>query len=133
MHGDDLRGCQSYSSRSRRDCSDRARAVLRVGMPLTESPSTASELPPPAGGILDRKQLDFLATKLVAPRCEGLIPRPRLLDMASQLSGKKLAVIKGPAGFGKTSLATAWSRELQQSGNAVGWLTIDPDDNEPQT
>jgi hypothetical protein len=41
-------------------------------------------------------------------------------------------LIKAPAGFGKTSLAAAWSQELQQSRNAVGWLTIDPDD-EPAT
>jgi LuxR family maltose regulon positive regulatory protein len=53
--------------------------------------------------------------------------------MVSQLSGKRLAVIRAPAGFGKTSLAAAWSQELQQSGNAVGWLTIDPDDDEPAT
>jgi LuxR family maltose regulon positive regulatory protein len=45
--------------------------------------------------------------------------------MVSQLSGKGLAVIKAPAGFGKTSLAAAWSQELQQSENADGWLTID--------
>jgi LuxR family maltose regulon positive regulatory protein len=79
------------------------------------------------------KQLQFLATKVVPPRCQGLIPRPRLLDMVSQLSGKKLAVIKAPAGFGKTSLAVTWVDELQRSGNAVGWLTIDPDDDEPTT
>ena len=91
------------------------------------------EPPPPKGAILGRKQLEFLATKVVPPRCEGLIPRPRLLDMVSQLSGKRLAMIKAPAGFGKTSLAAAWSQELQQSGNAVGWLTIDPDDDEPAT
>jgi len=102
---------------------------------LTEPALTGSEgePPPPKGAILDRKQLEFLATKLVPPRCEGLIPRPRLLDMVSQLSGKRLAMIKAPAGFGKTSLAAAWSQELQQSGNAVGWLTIDPGDDEPAT
>src|SRR5258708_15603943 len=53
--------------------------------------------------------------------------------MISQLSGKRLAVMKAAAGFGKTSLAAAWSQELQQSGNLVGWLTIDPDDDEPPT
>jgi LuxR family maltose regulon positive regulatory protein len=97
------------------------------------SAGSVSEPPSPKGAGLDGKRLEFLATKLVPPRCEGLIPRPRLLDMASQLSGKKLAVIKAPAGFGKTSLAAAWSQGLQKSGNAVGWLTIDPDDDEPPT
>jgi hypothetical protein len=93
-------------------------AIARIGTgpspdgnaPLTEPALTGSEgePPPPKGAILDRKQLEFLATKLVPPRCEGLIPRPRLLDMVSQLSGKRLAMIKAPAGFGKTSLAAAW-------------------------
>src|SRR5258708_13273282 len=118
-------------------------AIARIGTgpspdgdaPLTEPALTSSEgaPPPPKGAVLDRKKLEFLAPKLVPPRCEGLIPRPRLLDMVSQLSEKRLAMIKAPAGFGKTSLAAAWSHGLQQSGNAVGWLSIDPDDDEPST
>src|SRR5262249_27376266 len=36
-------------------------------------------------------------------------------------------------GFGKTSLAATWSQQLQQSENAVAWLTIDADDDEPPT
>src|SRR4051794_7278631 len=83
--------------------------------------------------MLGGKQLQFLATKVVPPRCPGLIERPRLLDVTSQLSEKRLAVVKAPAGFGKTSLAVAWSQRLQQSGNAVAWLTIDSDDDEPAT
>ena len=108
-------------------------AIARIGTgrspdrdaPLTEPALTGSEdePPPPKAAILDRKQLEFLATKVVPPRCEGLIPRPRLLDMVSQLSGKRLAMIKASAGFGKTSLAAAWSQELRQNGDAVGWLT----------
>jgi len=82
-----------------------------------------------AGG----KQLQFLAAKVVPPRCPGLIERPRFLAVVSQLSGKRLAVLKGPAGFGKTSLAVAWLERLQQSGNAVAWFTIDSDDDEPAT
>jgi LuxR family maltose regulon positive regulatory protein len=89
--------------------------------------------PSPDASRLGGKQLQFLATKVVPPRCQGLIERPRLLGMISQLSGKRLAVIQGPAGFGKTSLAAAWMQELQRAGNAVAWLTIDPDDDEPTT
>ena len=86
--------------------------------------------PPPSPG---EKQLYFLATKVVPPRCQGLIERPRLLDVTPQLSGKQLAVLKAPAGFGKTSLAATWLERLRQSGHAVAWLTIDPDDDEPAT
>jgi LuxR family transcriptional regulator, maltose regulon positive regulatory protein len=97
---------------------------------LTEPPSTGSKGKPPSVG---EKQLYFLATKVVAPRCQGLIERPRLLDLTSQLSGKQLAVLKAPAGFGKTSLAATWLERIRQSGHAVAWLTIDPDDDEPAT
>ena len=53
--------------------------------------------------------------------------------MTSKLSAKRLAVLKAPAGFGKTSLAAAWTQELQRTGSAVAWLTIDRDDDEPTT
>jgi hypothetical protein len=43
----------------------------------------------------DSGGIEFLATKLVPPRCKGLIPRPRLLDMVSPLSGKRLGHDQG--------------------------------------
>jgi LuxR family maltose regulon positive regulatory protein len=61
----------------------------------------------------DSGGIEFLATKLVPPRCKGLIPRPRLLDMVPRSPERDWAMIKAPAGFGKTSLAAAWSQELQ--------------------
>jgi LuxR family maltose regulon positive regulatory protein len=79
----------------------------------------------PGGG-----QPPFLATKIVPARFRGLVARPRLLAILSELPAKRLAVIKAPAGFGKTSLAAAWAEKLEQSGNCVGWLTIDSDDDE---
>jgi LuxR family maltose regulon positive regulatory protein len=66
--------------------------------------------PPAAGSMLGGKHLRFLATKVVP---------------------KRLAVVKAPAGFGKTSLAATWLERLQQGENALAWLTIDSDDNEP--
>ncbi len=102
-------------------------------MTKPRSMGTVSGLPFFDASRLGGKQLQFLATKVVPPRCQGIIERPRLLGLISQLSGKRLAVIKGPAGFGKTSLAAAWVQELQRTDNAVAWLTIDRDDDEPTT
>ena len=79
----------------------------------------------PAGG-----QLPFLATKILPARFDRLVARPRLVAILSELPARRLAVIKAPAGFGKTSLAAAWAETLEQSGNYVGWLTIDSDDDE---
>jgi LuxR family transcriptional regulator, maltose regulon positive regulatory protein len=109
---------------------DQERAEL--GMPSMELHSTSPRGPatgkvPLPGG----KRLPFLATKIVAPRSPGLIDRPRLLAIASQIPAKRLALIKAPAGFGKTSLAVSWSEWFGQRGSSVPWLAIDSDDDEP--
>jgi LuxR family transcriptional regulator, maltose regulon positive regulatory protein len=103
--------------------------------PLAERVPTGSGSEPNLfdGTIPGGARLHFLATKLVPPRYQGLIARPRLLAAASQLAGKRLAVIKAPAGFGKSSLVAAWLEDLQKSGNTVAWLTLDPNDDEPAT
>jgi len=90
----------------------------------------SSHLADGTGTLPGRGQLPFLATKTVPARFSGLVARPRLLANLSELPAKRLGVIKAPAGFGKTSLAAAWAENLEQSGNYVGWLTIDSDDDE---
>src|ERR1700727_1991077 len=70
----------------------------------------------PAGG-----QLPFLATKILPARFGGLVARPRLIAILSELPAKRLAVIKAAAGFGKTSLTAAWAEKLEQSGHCGGW------------
>jgi LuxR family transcriptional regulator, maltose regulon positive regulatory protein len=82
------------------------------------------------GALPAGEQLPFLATKILPARFAGLVARPRLLTVLSELPAKRLAVIKAPAGFGKSSLAAAWAEKLEQSGHYVGWLTIDSDDDE---
>jgi LuxR family maltose regulon positive regulatory protein len=83
------------------------------------------------GPVRGGKQPPFIATKVAPPRCPDLIDRPRLLAAASRIPGKRLAVIKAPAGFGKTSLAVSWAAWLHERGSAVAWLAIDSDDDEP--
>lgn len=74
----------------------------------------------------------FLATKIVPPRLPaGLIDRPRLIDLACQVEGKRLTSIKAPAGFGKTSLALTWLECLRARGVQVAWMSLDREDDEP--
>jgi LuxR family transcriptional regulator, maltose regulon positive regulatory protein len=82
------------------------------------------------GTLPTRGQPPFLATKILPARFGGLVARPRLVAILSELPARRLAVIKAPAGFGKTSLAAVWAEKLEQGGNCVGWLTIDSDDDE---
>ncbi|WP_040772965.1 serine/threonine-protein kinase [Nocardia pneumoniae] len=57
------------------------------------------------------------------------IPRPRLLDILRAGGRRRLAVIHGPAGFGKSTLAAQWRAELAETDAAVAWIGIDRDDD----
>jgi len=74
----------------------------------------------------------LLTTKIVPPQSPaGLIERPRLLEMLAHGRGRRLTVIKAPAGFGKTSLALAWLARLETEGARTAWLALDDADDEP--
>ncbi|MBY8855946.1 protein kinase [Nocardia sp. CA2R105] len=57
------------------------------------------------------------------------VPRSRLLAILRAGGRRRLAVVHGPAGFGKSTLATQWQAELVEHGNAVAWIGIDRDDD----
>ena len=59
----------------------------------------------------------------------SLVARNRLLDVLRAGGRRRLALIHAPSGFGKSTLAAQWREELSRDGVAVGWLTIDDDDN----
>jgi LuxR family maltose regulon positive regulatory protein len=73
----------------------------------------------------------LLTTKLfVPPPRPNLVPRPRLiqrLDEGLRL-GHRLTLLSAPAGFGKTTLLSAW---VGQHKGPVAWLSLDEGDNEP--
>jgi LuxR family maltose regulon positive regulatory protein len=104
------------------------RAHGDTGEPLVQPRS--SNLAIGTGTLPASGQLPFLATKILPARFGGLVARPRLVAILSELPAKRLAVFKAPAGYGKSSLAAAAAEKLEQDGNCVGWLTIDSDDDE---
>ena len=59
----------------------------------------------------------------------SLVTRARLIDRLRAGGRRRLIVIHGPAGFGKTTLAAQWREVLVNEGVTVAWLTIDSDDN----
>jgi LuxR family maltose regulon positive regulatory protein len=72
----------------------------------------------------------LLATKLyIPPPRPDLVPRPRLLQRLDEglCLGQRLTLISAPAGFGKTTLLSAWAQSLQQP---VSWLSLDEADDE---
>ena len=74
----------------------------------------------------------LLETKLYVPRLRHEpVPRPRLSDRLGHAREWKLALISAPAGFGKTTLVSAWLAARPGDKGAAAWLSLDPDDNEP--
>ena len=87
----------------------------------------------PDGARLGGKQLQLLATKVVPPRCPGLIERPQLLGMAAQLAGKRLA----SSSARRVPARPRWRRPGRRRCGAPAtrspWLSIDRDDDGPAT
>lgn len=88
--------------------------------------------PEPGKTVTELTSSLLITTKLVEPRLgAGIVDRPRLLDLVSSAPSARLIVIVAPGGFGKTSFAAAWLARLRAAGHRTGWLTIDPEDDEP--
>ena len=78
--------------------------------------------------------LPLIATKLVPPRSTGtVLERSRLLDKLRLLEDRRLALVCGPAGFGKTTLLGQWRQRLLELGHSVAWLSLDEQDDTPLT
>jgi LuxR family maltose regulon positive regulatory protein len=71
----------------------------------------------------------LLTTKFYPPpaRPERL-PRPRLLVRLGEALARPLTVVVAPAGAGKSTLLSEWAA---QCGCPVGWLSLEPEDDEP--
>ncbi|WP_169335546.1 LuxR C-terminal-related transcriptional regulator [Dasania marina] len=75
----------------------------------------------------------LIKTKLFAPvHHSGVVIRNKLLKKLAHAVHRKLTLITAPAGFGKTTLLGQWYESLQGSGNAVCWLSLDINDNDPR-
>src|SRR5438552_5215672 len=73
----------------------------------------------------------LLATELyIPPPRPNVVSRPRLLERLNEglLSGRKLTLISAPAGFGKTTLLSAWVEGIDRQ---VAWLSLDEGDSDP--
>lgn len=57
------------------------------------------------------------------------VDRARLTKELIDGGNKRLALIHGPAGYGKSTLAAQWAARLQNQGTLVAWFSLDQDDN----
>ena len=57
-----------------------------------------------------------------------LLARSRLTEMLNEGIARPVILVCTPAGFGKTTLVADWARRAKWP---VGWLSLDPEDNDP--
>src|SRR5215210_5121209 len=72
----------------------------------------------------------ILATKLyIPPPRPKAVLRPRLVERLNEglLHNRKLTLIAAPAGFGKTTLLSAWIASFERK---VAWLSLDEADSD---
>jgi LuxR family maltose regulon positive regulatory protein len=75
--------------------------------------------------------LSLLSTKLYNPPARpGLVTRPRLLERLERGLSCNLILVSAPAGFGKTTLISDWTRKGKMRANTA-WLSLDEGDNDP--
>src|SRR6476661_6502868 len=71
----------------------------------------------------------ILTTKLyIPPPAPKAVPRPHLLARLNAGLHRPLTLISAPAGFGKTTLVSAW---VAGCGRPVAWLSLDAGDSDP--
>src|SRR5438445_13271435 len=95
----------------------------------TTPPNKALELIAENGSFNNCMSTSILATKLYIPRLRpNVVLRPRLLERLNEGLHGKLTLIAAPAGFGKTTLVSAWVAGCDRQ---VAWLSLDKGDSDP--
>jgi LuxR family maltose regulon positive regulatory protein len=79
---------------------------------------------------VERPARPLLTVKYAIPPVRaGAVPRPRLVD-ALRAGSTRLTVVVAPAGWGKTSVLSAWAADPGEHVR-VAWVSLDEDDDEP--
>ena len=72
----------------------------------------------------------LIRTKLLAPVQRDVIPRPEALAALSAHPGRRLVLLRAPAGWGKSSLLQAW-HAAEAEDRDFAWFALDASDNDP--
>lgn len=75
-------------------------------------------------------QAPLLSTKLHAPDPRERIGRESLVARLSDALGARLALIRAPAGWGKSTLLSQW-RRAEEGRREFAWVTLDGADSDP--
>ncbi|WP_429259475.1 LuxR C-terminal-related transcriptional regulator [Paraburkholderia sp. GAS334] len=71
----------------------------------------------------------LISTKFAPPRISAQhVPRTGLLSLLGRTQQRKLALVTGSAGYGKTTLLAQWRQACLQAQADVAWLSLTSDD-----
>ncbi|GHO70374.1 hypothetical protein KSC_092660 [Ktedonobacter sp. SOSP1-52] len=74
----------------------------------------------------------LLTTKLSPPQLPpSLVERKRLLKDLDATSSHRLVLLSAAAGSGKTTLLSMWTARKRASTQAIAWLSLEEQDNDP--
>jgi LuxR family maltose regulon positive regulatory protein len=77
-----------------------------------------------------RPAFDVLVGKLRVPSTRpGSVQRTSLIDRLAREVSRPVVSVVAPAGYGKTTLLAQWA---ERSGQAVAWVSVDEQDNDPK-
>src|SRR5207244_3160626 len=111
--------------------------ALDLGAPERATLEAAARGPRATATADDRREegprgAPLLATKLTLPQARPvLVPRPRLTERLHAGLQGPLTLVAAPAGYGKTSLLSAWRPPPAGSAVALAWVSLDAGDNDP--
>jgi hypothetical protein len=95
----------------------------------TIAPGTVPSRSAPGRRSRDGPSFELIESKLHPPWLRpGMVARTALVDRLLTASGGAVACVVAPPGYGKTTLLAQWA---QRKGGRVGWVTVDPHDNDP--
>ena len=77
----------------------------------------------------DRPSFELIESKLHPPWLRpGIVARTALVERLLAAPARSVVCVVAPPGYGKTTLLAQWA---QRRGDRVGWVTVDPHDNDP--
>src|SRR5215467_8402722 len=75
--------------------------------------------------------LHLLTTKISVPPLRlNVVTRPRLTERLNAAMNGQLALLVAPAGWGKTTLLSAWHAEAGFRAWPLAWVSLDAGDND---
>ncbi|HEX6480225.1 MAG TPA: hypothetical protein VF043_15405 [Ktedonobacteraceae bacterium] len=94
------------------------------------SPQPLSALSP--SSAISMPSLHLLMTKITVPPLRlNVVTRQRLTERLNVAMKSPLTLIVAPAGWGKTTLLSAWHAEANLSAWPLAWVSLDTSDNDP--